>query len=238
MVPGSGFGAPGHMRLSFACSMQTLEKALDRIARVLARARRRGLRASAPEGCAAGASRDAMIWSLLADVLVVIHFAFTAFVIFGGFLTWRWPRVALLHLPALAWGCWVEVSHTLCPLTPLENHLRHLGGEAGYSGGFLAHYLVRGAVSAWTDLAHPVGAGGAAARPQRCGICAVPAPAAACPCVAQRRGASLRRGARRLHLALAFRRRSRAVPSSIAPAAPCAVAFSQLLRASSSLPRV
>ena len=62
--------------------------------------------------------------------------------IFGGFLTWRWPRVALAHLPALVWGCWVEVSHSICPLTPLENHWRHLGGEAGYSGGFLAHYLV------------------------------------------------------------------------------------------------
>jgi hypothetical protein len=84
-----------------------------------------------------------MIWSLLADTLVVIHFAFTAFVIFGGFLTWRWPAAAFVHLPALAWGCWVEVSHTICPLTPLENHLRHLGGEAGYSGGFLAHYLAR-----------------------------------------------------------------------------------------------
>lgn len=83
-----------------------------------------------------------MIWSILADSLVVIHFAFTAFVIFGGFLTWRWRWVALAHLPALAWGCWVEVSHSICPLTPLENHLRRLGGEAGYRGGFLAHYLV------------------------------------------------------------------------------------------------
>jgi aspartate aminotransferase len=35
VVPGSGFGAPGHMRISFACSMQTLEKALERIDRVL-----------------------------------------------------------------------------------------------------------------------------------------------------------------------------------------------------------
>lgn len=32
--------------------------------------------------------------------------------------------------------------HAICPLTPLENHLRRLGGEAGYQGGFLAHYLV------------------------------------------------------------------------------------------------
>jgi hypothetical protein len=82
-----------------------------------------------------------MKWSLLATGLVVIHFAFTAFVIFGGFLTWKWPRLIFAHLPALAWGIWVEVSATVCPLTPLENHLRHLAGEAGYSGGFLAHYL-------------------------------------------------------------------------------------------------
>ena len=84
-----------------------------------------------------------MLWSVIADALVVVHFSFTAFVIFGGFLTWRWPRAALAHLPALAWGCWIEVSHAVCPLTPLENHWRHLAGEAGYREGFLAHYLVR-----------------------------------------------------------------------------------------------
>ena len=84
-----------------------------------------------------------MLYSLLADALVVLHFAFTTFVIFGGFLSWRWRWMPWLHLPALAWGCWVELSHSICPLTPLENQLRHLGGEAGYSGGFLVHYLVR-----------------------------------------------------------------------------------------------
>jgi Protein of Unknown function (DUF2784) len=84
-----------------------------------------------------------MLWSLLADALVVVHFAFTVFVIFGGFLAWRWRWLIWAHPPALAWGCWVEVSHSICPLTPLENHLRQLGGESGYQGGFLAHYLVR-----------------------------------------------------------------------------------------------
>jgi len=82
-----------------------------------------------------------MLWSLLADGVVIVHFAFTAFVVFGGFLSWRWPRAALLHLPALAWGVWIELSHTICPLTPLEVRLRQLGGQAGYTGGFLAHYL-------------------------------------------------------------------------------------------------
>jgi Protein of Unknown function (DUF2784) len=82
-----------------------------------------------------------VFWSLLADLLVIVHFAFTLFVIFGGFLLWRWPRVAWLHLPALLWGVWVETSGTICPLTPLENWLRTRGGEAGYTGGFLAHYL-------------------------------------------------------------------------------------------------
>jgi len=84
-----------------------------------------------------------MIWSVLADVLVVVHFAFTAFVIFGGFLTWRWHKAAWLHLPALGWGCCIELSHAICPLTPLENHWRHLAGEAGYREDFLAHYLLR-----------------------------------------------------------------------------------------------
>jgi Protein of Unknown function (DUF2784) len=80
-------------------------------------------------------------WSLLADALVILHFAFAGFVVLGAFVAWRWRWVIALHLPALAWGIWVEMSSSVCPLTPLENHLRHLGGEAGYHGGFLAHYL-------------------------------------------------------------------------------------------------
>lgn len=83
-----------------------------------------------------------MGWRILADLLVVLHLAFAAFVIFGGFLTWKWPRAVFAHLPALAWGFWVEISGQICPLTPLEIHLRQLAGEAGYQGGFLNHYIV------------------------------------------------------------------------------------------------
>jgi hypothetical protein len=83
-----------------------------------------------------------MTWRILADLLVVFHLAFAAFVVFGGFLAWKWRWAVLAHLPALAWGFWVEISGQICPLTPLENHLRYLAGQSGYQGGFLEHYLV------------------------------------------------------------------------------------------------
>jgi hypothetical protein len=83
-----------------------------------------------------------MPWSLAADAVLTLHLCFVVFAIGAGFLTWRWPWVAWLHIPALLWGAWVELSSQICPLTPLENHLRVLAGEAGYSGGFLQHYLV------------------------------------------------------------------------------------------------
>lgn len=83
-----------------------------------------------------------MSWCLLADAVVVTHFAFIVLVIFGGLLAvWRW-RLAWLHLPALAWGLWIQFTGRICPLTPLENRLRALGGEAGYNGGFVEHYLL------------------------------------------------------------------------------------------------
>ena len=83
-----------------------------------------------------------MWWRVLADAVVALHGLFVAFTVCGGFLAWRWHRVVWAHLPALAWGAWVELSSQICPLTPLENHLRALAGEAGYGGGFLQHYLL------------------------------------------------------------------------------------------------
>lgn len=84
----------------------------------------------------------AMYWKLLADSVVLLHLAFVAFVVAGGFLVWRYPRALFAHAPALLWGIWIEVSGKICPLTPLENHLRTLAGEAGYTGGFVDHYVI------------------------------------------------------------------------------------------------
>lgn len=83
-----------------------------------------------------------MIFRVLADAVVVLHLGFVAFVVLGGLLVLRWPRLAWLHLPCAAWGALIEFADWVCPLTPLENRLRALGGEAGYSGGFVEEYLL------------------------------------------------------------------------------------------------
>jgi hypothetical protein len=82
-----------------------------------------------------------MFFRVAADVVLVVHFAFILFVIFGGLLALRWPRVAWLHIPVALYGAAIEFLGFVCPLTPLENALRHAGGEAGYAGGFIDHYI-------------------------------------------------------------------------------------------------
>lgn len=83
-----------------------------------------------------------MIASILADAVLVVHLAFIVFVVAGAALLWRWPRLAWLHVPAALWGAFAAASGTVCPLTPLENHLRSVAGEQGYAGGFVEHYLL------------------------------------------------------------------------------------------------
>ena len=83
-----------------------------------------------------------MAFRILADVTVVVHLGFVLFAVLGGVLVARWPRIAWVHLPAAAWGAWVEFAGWLCPLTPLENWFRLQGGEAVYSVSFIERYLV------------------------------------------------------------------------------------------------
>ena len=80
--------------------------------------------------------------NLLADIVVVVHVAFVLFVVAGGFLILRWPRIVWIQLPAALWGIVVEWAGWICPLTPLENWLRARGGTAGYQGGFVERYLL------------------------------------------------------------------------------------------------
>jgi hypothetical protein len=82
-----------------------------------------------------------MWYAWAADAVMAFHFLFIAFALLGSLLV-LWKRWILwLHLPALAWGVWIEASGRLCPLTPLENHFRDLAGQTTYGEGFITHYL-------------------------------------------------------------------------------------------------
>ena len=77
-----------------------------------------------------------------ADAVLLVHFGFILFVLFGGLLVWSWRPLMWVHLPAMAWGALIEFGGWVCPLTPLENRLRAVAGAGGYRGGFLEHYLI------------------------------------------------------------------------------------------------
>ncbi|KPW40943.1 hypothetical protein ALP45_00008 [Pseudomonas coronafaciens pv. atropurpurea] len=83
-----------------------------------------------------------MVYRMGVDAVIVFHLAFILFVLFGGLLVLRKPWLAVLHIPAIAWGTAVEFLHLYCPLTPLENALRSRAGEQGYDGDFVEHYLI------------------------------------------------------------------------------------------------
>lgn len=78
---------------------------------------------------------------IAATALALLHFAFILFVVFGGLLVLRWPRLMWVHLPAAVWGALIEFAGWYCPLTTWENDLLRRAGRAGYSGGFVEHYL-------------------------------------------------------------------------------------------------
>lgn len=82
-----------------------------------------------------------MAYRFLADLVLLVHLAFLVFVVAGGLLALRWRWMPWVHLPAAAWGVWTEFAGVVCPLTPLEVHFRRLGGQAGYQGGFIEHYV-------------------------------------------------------------------------------------------------
>jgi hypothetical protein len=90
-----------------------------------------------------------MIYRLAAELVILVHFAFVAFVVGGALLVVYRPWVALVHVPAVLWGAATELIGIVCPLTPLEQRLWGLACETGYAGDFLDHYL--------TSILYPAG---------------------------------------------------------------------------------
>jgi hypothetical protein len=82
-----------------------------------------------------------MPYDRLADIVLLMHLGFVAFVSAGALLALRWPGVLWAHAPAAAWGAFVELTGRMCPLTPLENRLRAAAGHARYEGDFIERYL-------------------------------------------------------------------------------------------------
>jgi hypothetical protein len=83
-----------------------------------------------------------MPYALLADLMLLLHAAFILFVVFGGVLVFWRRGMAWIHVPCALWGMLIEFQGWICPLTYLENDLRAAAGTAGYTGGFINHYLM------------------------------------------------------------------------------------------------
>lgn len=83
-----------------------------------------------------------MVYLIAANLVMLLHYAFLAFATFGGFLLRWWPHMLWWHLPIVTWGVAIAAIGWTCPLTPLENRLRVLGGSSAYAGGFVERYLL------------------------------------------------------------------------------------------------
>jgi hypothetical protein len=78
----------------------------------------------------------------LADLVLVVHLGFVLFAALGGLAVARWPSLAWLHLPAVAWAATVELAGWTCPLTPLEDRLRGIGAGSAAGPGFVERTLM------------------------------------------------------------------------------------------------
>jgi hypothetical protein len=83
-----------------------------------------------------------MPYRILGDVIVVVHLIYVLFAVLGGLLVLRWKRIAWIHAPSALWAVLVEFTGGVCPLTPLENLLRSMGGDPVYRTGFIEHYIL------------------------------------------------------------------------------------------------
>ena len=82
------------------------------------------------------------MYELAADIILIIHFLFILFVIFGALLFFVAKKIVFTHIPAIIWGSYIELTHSICPLTYLENWFLHKANLTEYSEGFIQNYLI------------------------------------------------------------------------------------------------
>ena len=83
------------------------------------------------------------IFEIFATLILLLHFSFILFVIFGALLILRFKKIIYFHLPAVAWGGYIELSHSICPLTHLENYFLKKAGKDQYSIDFIENYVFK-----------------------------------------------------------------------------------------------
>jgi hypothetical protein len=83
-----------------------------------------------------------MLYRLAAEAVLLLHLAFIVFALLGAAFAARWRWLVVVHLPAAAWGFFVELTGRICPLTFAENFLRIKAGQSGYAESFIEHYLL------------------------------------------------------------------------------------------------
>ena len=82
------------------------------------------------------------MYELAADLTLIVHFAFILFVVFGALLFFVTTKIIFIHIPAFIWGSYIELTHSICPLTYLENWFLNKANLTIYSEGFIQNYLV------------------------------------------------------------------------------------------------
>ena len=83
------------------------------------------------------------IFEIFATLTLLLHFSFILFVIFGALLILRFKKIIYFHIPAVTWGAYIELSHSICPLTHLENYFLKKAGKDQYSVDFIENYIFK-----------------------------------------------------------------------------------------------
>jgi hypothetical protein len=84
------------------------------------------------------------LYRLTADLIVLLHFFWIIFLIFGAFIGRRYRLVKFLHLGGIGFALFIQLSGWYCPLTYLEVWLRKMHDPSGgYQGSFIINYVQR-----------------------------------------------------------------------------------------------
>ena len=84
-----------------------------------------------------------IFFETLATLTLILHFSFILFVIFGVLLILKFSKIIYFHIPAVVWGVYIELSHSICPLTHLENYFLKKAGKDQYSIDFIENYFFK-----------------------------------------------------------------------------------------------